>query len=183
MTAPVAHFRANPTRAAIADEVIAILANAERPLTLADLYAACETVEYSKDLSAALSRMRSEGRIENGPEVQPGMPGGMTGKGARAVASYRLTPLNLAADREADRSAPAPITESETLALIAAIEADVDVSAGAPETLSGARLMDQIMTLLEGHDELMMLYADQQLEGDPIWSLMKAQRTAMMTFL
>lgn len=174
MTAPVAHFRANPTRAAIADEVIAILANAERPLTLADLYAACETVEYSKDLSAALSRMRSEGRIENGPEVQPGEPGGMTGKGARPVASYRLTLGSEHAE---------PSQDTEALALIAEIEADIGAAETAPETPSHVLVVDKIMTLLEGHDELMMLYADQRLEGDAAWSLMKAQRTAMMTFL
>jgi hypothetical protein len=170
-------------RVEIERQVIEALEAAGRPMTARELMSDVDAAEDTVALVRVLCHMRDAGQIENGPEVQPGMPGGMTGKGARAVASYRLTPLNLAADREADRSAPAPITESETLALIAAIEADVDVSAGAPETLSGARLMEQIMTLLEGHDELMMLYADQQLEGDPIWSLMKAQRTAKMSLL
>ena len=52
-----------------------------------------------------------------------------------------------------------------------------------PMTARPVDLADKVITLLEGHDELMMLYADQRFVDDPIWSLMKAQRTAMMTFL
>jgi hypothetical protein len=179
-------------RVEIERQVIEALEAAGRPMTARELMSDVDAAEDTVALVRVLCHMRDAGQIKNGPEVQPGMPGGMTGKGARAVASYRLTPLNLAADREAERPESAPITDSETLAMIAEIEADLGSAEIPPPQYSPESVafrhgrvdrLDKIMTLLEGHDELMMLYADQQLEGDPIWSLMKAQRTAKMSLL
>lgn len=79
-----------PTRPLIAAEITRALEAATRPLTLSDLYDMCESAETKEDLARVLSYLKSDGRIENGDEVQPGEPGGMSGKGARAVASYRL---------------------------------------------------------------------------------------------
>jgi len=80
----------SPVREAIEAEVLAALRTSARPLTSHDFLIRCESAQDKAELARILYLMREAGTIEPGPEVAPGQPGGMTGKGARACVSYRL---------------------------------------------------------------------------------------------
>ena len=200
----VVNLKTTSARATLSDEILSALARAVRPLTLSDLYEQCETAEDRPAIARVLTYLKSENAIENGPDVAPGEPGGMEGKGARAVASYRLAPESAYPEHtpeefaQAKRSASAPIMEAareplateDSIALLAALEAEIGTAAapvpqwepdaGRADPVEPA---DEMLTLLDGFDELMILYADKQFADDPIWALMKAQRTAMMMIL
>ena len=198
----VVNLKTTSARATLSDEILSALARAVRPLTLSDLYEQCETAEDRPAIARVLTYLKSENAIENGPDVAPGEPGGMEGKGARAVASYRLAPESAYPEHtpeefaQAKRSASAPIMEAareplateDSIALLAALEAEIGTAAAPvpqwePDAGRTPEPADEMLVLLDGHDELMILYADKQFADDPIWALMKAQRTAMMMIL
>ena len=195
-------------RPMIVAEILATLESASRPLTLGDLYARCGTVETKADLARVLTYLKSEGKIENGDDVQPGEPGGMAeGKGARAVASYRLVGEPVAAARreiadeeraksEALRAAYPDV--AETFDRVEALEdpSDIDPDHN-PEDVAfrhePARIADmrcdagmsedRAALLIHGAEELLISIARERLRGDPVWDLANAHYQALMEVL
>ena len=198
----VVNLKTTSARATLSDEILSALARAVRPLTLSDLYEQCETAEDRPAIARVLTYLKSEGAIENGPDVAPGEPGGMEGKGARAVASYRLAPESAYPEHtpeefaQAKRSASAPIMEAareplateDSIALLAALEAEIGAAAAPvpqwePDAERTPEPAAELSTILDGFDDLMITYADQRMFDDPVWTQMKAQRQALLEIM
>ncbi|NCA72014.1 MAG: hypothetical protein EOM91_18435 [Sphingobacteriia bacterium] len=81
-----------PNRSQIASEILAAIDEAGRPITLSEMYEASPSAEDRASVARVASYLKSTKAIEVAGEVQPGEPGGMTGKGARVVSAYRRVP-------------------------------------------------------------------------------------------
>ena len=80
----------SPVRVEIERQILTALAESDRPMTLRELMPAVDAAEGPQQVARILGYMRNDGQVANGPDVQPGEPGGLSGKGARSVASYQL---------------------------------------------------------------------------------------------
>jgi hypothetical protein len=80
----------SPVRIEVERQILAALSESDRPMTLRELAPIADAAEGPQQLARILGYMRRDGMIVNGPEVHPGEPGGLSGKGARVVASYQL---------------------------------------------------------------------------------------------
>lgn len=100
-----------PVRVEIERQIIAALSQSVRPMTLRELMPDVDAAEGPQQVARILGYMRNDGEIVNGPDVQPGEPGGLSGKGARAVAYC------LPRDGQAIESASTPIDADLVAAL------------------------------------------------------------------
>jgi hypothetical protein len=80
----------SPVRVEIERQILAALSGSDRPMTLRELVPIVDAAEGPQQIARILGYMRADGQIANGPDVQPDEPGGLSGKGARPVASYQL---------------------------------------------------------------------------------------------
>ncbi|NCC28919.1 MAG: hypothetical protein EOM22_12455 [Gammaproteobacteria bacterium] len=182
-------------RPAISAEIIRALELAVRPLTLTDLFELCESAETKNDLARVLSYLKSEGKIKNGPEVQPNEPGGLSGKGARAVASYVIA---------TDSPEPA-IRQGKTGDIVAVMRGQADGfdrlddaadSRGGdefewtPEVSDMRRMADEdlafehdLRTTRQIADESLIDIANALLGAHPAWLAAKRMHRAMTDFL
>jgi hypothetical protein len=188
-------------RAQIAEEILAAVDAASRPITLAEMYDDCPSAEDRASVARVVSYLKSTGKIACAGEVQPGEPGGMSGKGARVVSAYQRVPeepekmtadsawLQNAAEqfRRVDMYSPIrAMTERELLTeklsrsepiMRGTEEWDPDAARSVPRQEGVDE--DDLVTLIHGHEELMLAYANDQLEGDKVWALMRQQYQAM----
>ena len=176
--------------------------------------------ENIQRLHEALSAMKKSGEIENGDDRQPGEPGGLTGRAAKPVKTYRLADIDVTGSavervprpevevfdviegagssrnrgastwvRDATeqlarqaRAEHAPIVETEEWAPDAARSSPSIDEVEMTERYRDAEEVDedQVVTLIHGHEELMLTYADRLAGNDPVWALMRQQYQAML---
>ena len=114
----------SPVRIEIERQILAALSESDRPMTLRELAPIADAAEGPQQLARILGYMRRDGMIVNGPEVQPGEPGGLSGKGARVVASYWLSQFYLTVMQQDIE----PMTNPEP-AILQGKSADIDLIA------------------------------------------------------
>lgn len=193
----------SPEREEIEREVFAALRAAARPLTLNDLFPLIDSADSKATLARILGHMREAGSLARGPDVEPGQPGGMTGKGARACTSYVLTypvaggsapgdaPEDLdtaAASTNGDEYAHPPMEAPPTFAQSAARiraervypleetpRAEADFAEPDPfDPTESDRWANDLLRLGELSDAALVEIADELLEGDRIWTAVRA---------
>ncbi|NCC28224.1 MAG: hypothetical protein EOM22_08790 [Gammaproteobacteria bacterium] len=198
-------------RAQIASEILDAIDASDRPITLSEMYEASPSAEDRASVARVASYLKSTKAIEVAGEIQPGEPGGMAGKGARTVASYRRVPGNVERSDSAgelgffSKTTAAEIgqgTSADIIALGKMSAAEDDDEARFDDELEWARGANSraaayqaeaaadshggdefdenaIAILIHGHEEMMLTYADGQLGGDKVWSLMRQQYQAL----
>jgi hypothetical protein len=105
----------SPVRVEIERQILAALSGSDRPMTLRELVPIVDAAEDPQQIARILGYMRADGQIANGSDVQPDEPGGLSGKGARPVASYQISEGN-------------PMTKPEP-AILQGESADIDLIA------------------------------------------------------
>jgi hypothetical protein len=155
----------SPVRVEIERQILSALSESDRPMTLRELVPIVDAAEGPQQIARILGYMRADGQIANGPEVQPDEPGGLSGKGARPVASYWLnravSPDWLNKDR-AMNSEPAILQgKSADIDLIAALKMS------AAEDDDGEACMDDVGESHNGDEFEMPISGLGELQYDP----------------
>jgi len=193
----------SPVRVEIERQVAAALDAAGRPMTARELLPIVDAAEDAKALVRILSHMRSAGDIAHGPEVSPGEPGGMDGRGARPVASYCLPILPYDHNRQATESMNKP-TDTDLVAALKMHAAEDDGEACLDSIGESHNGDEFVMPPLSGHGELqdcedytfehdlittrqiaddsLIDIANALLAGNATWAAAKRMHAAVTTF-